>query len=159
MPSYKFFEPKHEKQPATQFAEFELSTDVRSKKRAIKENEEQKPKTFKALSVPDFGKPKRRQSVQPLPRLTRCVEFSLSTETRGIDKQQRLQEQRQSQLTESKTQCEFKATPIKCNLQGQIPERIRSEKKPTVPVGMSLASQERSAKRDLFEQVKKERQL
>lgn len=55
MPSYKFFEPKHERLPNTQFAEFELSTDERSKKRAAKENEQQdKPKAFKALAVPDF---------------------------------------------------------------------------------------------------------
>jgi hypothetical protein len=32
-----------------------------------------------------------------------------------------------------------------------VPEKIKSEKKPTVPVGMSLASQERSLKRELFE--------
>jgi Targeting protein for Xklp2 (TPX2) domain len=38
-------------------------------------------------------------------------------------------------------------------------ERIKSEKKPTVPVAMSLASQERSVRRELFEQVKKEKQL
>jgi hypothetical protein len=97
MPNYKFFEPKHEKQPTTQFAEFELSTDERGKKRTQKENDvQEKPKSFKALSVPNFSKIQKRQSVQPLPKLTRCVEFSLSTEMRGVDRQQRLQEQRES---------------------------------------------------------------
>ena len=61
MPNYKFFEPKHEKQPPTQFTEFELSTDERGKKRTKKENDAQeKPKAFRALSVPNFSKVQKR---------------------------------------------------------------------------------------------------
>jgi len=37
--------------------------------------------------------------------------------------------------------------------------QVKSFKKLTQPLGQSLASQERSKKRDLFEQVKKEKEL
>lgn len=55
----------------------------------------------------------------------------------------------------------FKATPIKYKLvtEQTTAERNKSEKKFTVPIGMSLASQERSVKRELFELAKKEKQL
>jgi len=54
-------------------------------------------------------------------------------------------------MSESKSQATFKATPIRCNLNPEPQEKIRSEKKVTVPVPVSLASQERSMKRELFE--------
>ena len=56
MPSFKFFEPKHEKQPTTKFVEFSLSTNER-KKHPEKENEtEELTIVFKALKVPNFSK-------------------------------------------------------------------------------------------------------
>lgn len=63
------------------------------------------------------------------------------------------------QQRELKQQATFKATPIRCKLNAEAPERVKSEKKPTVAVEMSLASQERSAKRKLFEQVKREKHI
>ena len=94
MPSFKFFEPKHEKQPTTQFVEFSLSTNER-KKHQEKENETEvetkvETKVFKALKVPNFSQIHKRQSVQPESKLTKCVEFSLSTKARGYEKKQKL---------------------------------------------------------------------
>ena len=90
MPSFKFFEPKHEKQPTTQFVEFSLSTNER-KKHQEKENEtEVETKVFKALKVPNFSQIQKRQSVQPESKLTKCVEFILSTKARGYEKKQKL---------------------------------------------------------------------
>lgn len=144
MPTYKFFEPKHEHHEPTKFAEFELSASQPKKRSIVKEERQE----FKATKMPDFeyvpGKPENKET----PKLTRPVEFHFLTDARCADKQVKQPEEPVPV---------FKATPIRCNLQEHQPAIIKSEKKPTVPVAMSLASQERSLKRELFDLVKKER--
>jgi hypothetical protein len=52
----------------------------------------------------------------------------------------------------------FKATPVKMKKDVVIPERVKSEKKPTKAVEISLASNQRSVKRELFDSAMKEKE-
>ena len=45
----------------------------------------------------------------------------------------------------------FKATPVKMKKGVVIPDRVKSDKKATKAVGISLASNQRSVKRELFD--------
>jgi hypothetical protein len=92
MPAYKFFEPKQQHHSPTKFVEFDLSTEERGKKKVTRMDSIE-PRPFKALKVPDFAKAQRHSLHSTLaPKLTRCMEFNLSTDSRGAEKQHRLQE-------------------------------------------------------------------
>ena len=112
---------------------------------------------FKARKMPDYSIKEHLTT----PKKTTQTPFQLSTEIRGDSKVVKLQELIENERQENLNRSQFKSTPIRCNMNNNAMscERVKSDKKLTKPIGLSLASQERSVSRELFEQVKKEKQM
>lgn len=78
---------------------------------------------------------------------------------RGEDKQAKFETVVQKVKESIRESAQFKATPVKMNKDVMIPDRVKSEKKITKAVSMRLVSNDRSLKRELFDQSMKEKEL
>ena len=113
---------------------------------------------FKAKAMPDFSD-KFNGVKPPSPKkLTAFATLNLSTHNRGESKEQKFAKLKESQEKDLKQQACFRATPNKTKKNVTIPDRVKSDKKTTRAVGMSLASNDRSVKREIFEQAMKEKE-
>lgn len=91
-------------------------------------------------------------------KLTSFAPPNLSTFSRGTDKLAKLDEKVKSQQKQLDQEFVFRATPIKGHKNVAIPDRVKSDRKPTRAVGISLASQDRSVKRDQFDEAMREKE-
>ncbi len=165
MPTYKFFETSKEttiKEP--QFEQFNLRTIQRSKSRTrqtLPDSSEIDPQTyvFKAAKMPDFSDNYNGVKPPSPKKLTNFTPFNLSTMNRGEDKQAKFETVVQKVKESIKESAQFKATPVKMNKDVVIPDRVKSEKKITKAVSMRLVSNDRSLKRELFDQSMREKEL
>ena len=141
-----------------------MRTNSRSQSRVkrsltgVEDDSKQQSYVFKASKMPDFSDTYHGIKPKSPKKLTTFTEFNLSTHNRGTDKQQKLQEMIDSEQKRVKEEALFKATPVKMNADGTMPQKVKSDKKATKAVGIKLVSDERSVKRELFEQQMREKE-
>lgn len=90
-------------------------------------------------------------------KLTTFEPFNLTTLQRGFEKTEKFQQVVETELKRKDSIACFKATPVRMNKNGSLPDKVKSDKQATKAVGITLQSNERSVKREMFEQMKKEK--
>lgn len=112
---------------------------------------------FKAQKMPDFTDSFNGVKPPSPKKLTTFEPFKLTTLQRGAEKSEKFQQVVETEHKKRDTSCNFRATPVRMNKNASLPDKIRSDKQATRAVGINLSSNERSVKRGLFEQVKRDK--
>ena len=176
MPTYRFFEAaktsanQDKAGQRTQFEEFNLSTRERSQSRKRKsitaqETTEEvqlrkiKTYTFKASKMPDFSDTYNGVKPPSPKKLTSFTPFNLSTVQRGEEKEAKFKQTIEAEELKLKNSTQFKATPLK-EIKGKaLASRVKSDKKTTKAVGITLSSSKRSVKREQFNEELRQKEI